>query len=1301
LILNAVIGSISPTIIPFIAQATTSSQAWTILANTYAKPSRGRIKQIKNQLKNTTKGSLGITEFMQTIKTRADDLALLGASLDAEEITDKILDGLGDDYKELVRAVQARDTSITFVELHEKLLNFEASLQHLPSEPHHFPATANPTYRTNTKNWRPSPPRNNTTNYWRPSYNFSNRSPIVPITRPISAPASRPHHKPYLGHCQICRIQGHTANRCPSYRLVPIHPLPTSSTPQQGTPWQPQAHLATHPSTTPSWLLDSGASHHVTSDLNNLSLHAPYSGTDDIMIGDGSTLPITHTGSTSLTTPLHTFQLHNVLCVPSMEKNLISISQFCTSNNVSIEFLPSTFLVKELHTGTTLLQGQTKDGVYEWPSSSPFIAFSTIKPTSFDWHHRLGHPAFSILRHIVSSNHLGLSSSLSSNYSCNACLCNKSHRLPFSNSTIVSTKPLEIIFSDVWTSPIFSHNGFKYYVIFIDHFTKYIWFYPLKNKSDVKEVFIRFRAIVEKHFNSTIKTLYSDNGGEYISLANFLSTNGISHLTTPPHTPEHNGYSERRHLHIVETGLALLTHASLPHSYWTYAFSTAVYLINRLPTPTLNLSSPYHKIFQTAPNYSKLRIFGCLCYPWLRPYTSHKLESWSKPCVFLGYSLTQSAYYCLDPSTSRIYVSRHVKFIESQFTFSSLSGSSSTSLSNPITTWIPAPITVLSPASEPPLPMPSAVFNTQQPQSAAPPSNPIQLPTTIATHTTSPSITSSTGTTSTLHSPPKTPTLPTHSMTTRAKNNIHKPITKLNLHTRLSTSSDLEPTTVTKALLDPRWRQAMSAECDALVRNGTWELVPPDSSQNIVGCKWIFRIKRNTDGSIDRFKARLVAKGFHQRPGVDYLDTFSPVVKPTTVRVVLSLAVSRGWTLRQLDINNAFLQGHLSETVHMQQPQGFVDQDHPSYVCKLRKAIYGLKQAPRAWYHELRTFLLHSGFKNSHTDTSLFVLNTAGKKMYILVYVDGLIITGDHTTMIDSFVVVLAHRFSIKDLGQLSCFLGVEVVHNQHGILLSQRRYILDILARTHMADAKPVFTPIPTSPPLLKSGTALPDPSEYRTIVGSLQYLLITRPDLAFAVNKLSQYMHTPTTDHWSFVKRLLRYLCGTINDGLQIHRRSPLNLHAYSNADWAGNKDDFSSTSAYVIYLGRNPISWSSKKQKTIARSSTEAEYRSVANAAAELNWLCYLLSDLDVQLPCCPVLYCDNVGATQLCSNPVFHSKTKHVAIDYHFIRDQVQNGVLRVAHVSSANQLADALTKPLHRIRFLDLKSKIGLLSRAPS
>ena len=260
----------------------------------------------------------------------------------------------------------------------------------------------------------------------------------------------------------------------------------------------------------------------------------------------------------------------------------------------------------------------------------------------------------------------------------------------------------------------------------------------------------------------------------------------------------------------------------------------------------------------------------------------------------------------------------------------------------------------------------------------------------------------------------------------------------------------------------------------------------------------------------------------------------------------------------------------------------------------------------------------------------------------------------------------------------------------------------MDLLARTKMSGAKPVQTPLPTSPPIsLHSGTPLEDPTTYRTVVGSLQYLSLTRPDISYAVNKLSQFMHQPTNDHWELVKRVLRYLCGSLDEGILIHRGSPVSLHAYSDADWAGNKDDYSSTSAFVVYLGKNPISWSSKKQNTIARSSTEAEYRTVASTAAELNWVCFLLTDLGLTLPTAPIIYCDNVGATQLCSNPIFHSRMKHVAIDFHFIRDQVQTGSLRVAHVSSKDQLADALTKPLPRSNFQTIKSKIGLASRGPS
>ena len=846
LLLNAILGSLSPTIMSFIAQAQTSKEAWTILANTYAKPSRGRIKQVKSQFKQLTKGSLGISEFLQTIKARADELAILGAPVDIEDLSERILEGLGSEYTELARAVQARDTPISFDELHEKLLNFEASIHNTnhTTQPY-FPASAHIANRA-FSGPRAFPPGRHTG--WRPtnSYNsrFSNSSSPGP-------PNSRPSQKPYHGFCQICRIQGHTAKYCPSYKLIPINTPTNNNSGLLKPPWQPKAHYATNSPHSNTWLLDSGASHHVTSDLNNLSLHTPYNGPYDIMIGDGTGLPITHTGSTSLLHSNQEFSLTNVLCVPNITKNLISISKFCISNNASIEFLPFLFLVKDLHTGAILLKGKATNGVYEWPPSTPLIAFSSTKTTSFDWHHRLGHPALPILNHVISKYALDLTSSRMLQFSCNACHCNKSHKLSFSKSTLTSTRPLQIIFSDVWTSPILSSDGFKYYVIFVDHFTKYIWLYPLTHKSQVKDVFLRFKAITEKHFNQHIHTLYSDNGGEYVALTHLLLLHGISHRTTPPHTPEHNGFSERRHLHIVETGLTLLAHASIPLRFWPHAFATAVYLINRMPTPTLNLCSPYEKIFGYSPNYSKLKVFGCLCYPWLRPYTSHKLEPRSKPCIFFGYSLTQSAYLCYDPSTTKVFVSCHVKFVESIFPFTSTSSQEARPDSSTVNTWIPQPIPVST--VPPPLISPSAACPHQhlhnEGPSASSPASEMSLITTSPNPTSPPSLP--------LPDSLQLAVPPTHPMQTRAKNNIHKPLQKLNLHTTLSPHSDLEPTTSSQALKDPKWRQAMSDEFNALIRNGTWQLIPASSCQNIVGCKWIFRTKRHSNGSVDRYKVRL------------------------------------------------------------------------------------------------------------------------------------------------------------------------------------------------------------------------------------------------------------------------------------------------------------------------------------------------------------------------------------------------------------------------------------------------------------
>ncbi|GKV50908.1 hypothetical protein SLEP1_g57587 [Rubroshorea leprosula] len=495
------------------------------------------------------------------------------------------------------------------------------------------------------------------------------------------------------------------------------------------------------------------------------------------------------------------------------------------------------------------------------------------------------------------------------------------------------------------------------------------------------------------------------------------------------------------------------------------------------------------------------------------------------------------------------------------------------------------------------------------------------------------------------------PPIHTHPMVTRSQNQIFKP---KQLYLAETPYSEVEPTCVSQALKDHRWRQAMSEEFTALVSQGTWDLVPPAPNQNIIGCKWVFRLKRGKDGRVERYKARLVAKGFHQQPGTDYTKTFSLVIKPTTIRAILSIAVSGGWKIHQVDINNAFLHEKLDEQLFMQQPARFIDPHLPHHVCRLQKSLYGLKQAPRMWFRELKQFLLAHDLTNSRSDCTLFIYRQNTDWLYVLVYIDDILITGSNPIAIDNLITAMSSKFFVKKLGELDFFLGVEAIQTSAGLFLSQQRQI-----------------------------------------VGSFQYLSLTRPDLCFVVNLLSQFMHNPIDLHWQVVKRVLRYLNGTKFHGLLLRPQTFLSLHGFSDADWAGDKDTSISTTGYVMYLGSNPVSWKATKQRVVARSSTEAEYRALAAASSEMVWILNLLHELGIHPSTPPALYCDNIGATYLSSNPVMHSPMKHIAIDLHFVRDLVDHKVLRVSHISSKDQFADGLTKPSSSARFTYLRSKIGV------
>ncbi|KAL4591014.1 hypothetical protein LXL04_003962 [Taraxacum kok-saghyz] len=687
LLFGALVGTLSPALVPLVSSAATSLEAWTILSNTYAKPSRGHIKQLQHRLKQTSKTSdQSVTEYMQSIKAIVDELSILGKPMDQEDVTDAILIGLdSNSYKSVIESIHARDTPIPFTELHEKLINHELSLiqnQPIPTSIHQ-PSTVFVAH----KNY-PSKPWNNRST--------SNQNPILP-TPPQYPTNNNTTARPFLGKCQFCFSKGHSLIQCYAFKNkypqihLPSYPKTTYNN-------NPQAHVVhtinNGSGSNQTWLFDSGASHHITSDLSNLSLHNAYDGTDELVIGDGSSLAITHIGSLCLRFSHTAFTLKNVLCVPSISKNIISISRLCIDNFILIQFYSFYFFIKDFKTKQILLQGMSNRGVYELRSTSPHLAFLSNK--SIPWHHRLGHPHFQVLQHLASI--VPAISSLKNN--CNSCCINKSHKLPFHVTAITTTKPLELIFSDVWTSPILSIDEYKYYIIFVDHFTKYTWLYPLKHKSDSLNTFTRFQKLVENFFQLKIKQLFSDNGGEYVKMSSHLSSCGISHLTSPPHTPEHNGYAERRHRHI------------------TYAVTTATYLINRLPTKTLNNKSPYLCLFKKQPNYDKLRSFGCLAYPWLRPYTKHKLESRSKPCIFVSYSSSQSAYHLLDPLTNKIHTSRHVYFVESEFPYNSLTNTTPTNTPAP-DSWLQLSLIPLpNPSTNIPPEIPSL-----SPQNTIPPSS--------------------------------------------------------------------------------------------------------------------------------------------------------------------------------------------------------------------------------------------------------------------------------------------------------------------------------------------------------------------------------------------------------------------------------------------------------------------------------------------------------------------------------------------------------------------------------------------------
>jgi hypothetical protein len=834
--------------------------------------------------------------------------------------------------------------------------------------------------------------------------------------------------------------------------------------------------------------------------------------------------------------------------------------------------------------------------------------------------------------------------------------------------------------------------------------------------------------MVETQFKLKIKCLRSNNGVEF-NMSDFYSSKGVFHQLSCVETPQQNSTVERKHQHILNVARSLPFQSHLPLHFWGECILTAVHLINRIPTPILDNKSPYQVLFSSIPSYSHLRVFGCLCYANTLTKNRHKFDPRARPCIFLGYPFGIKGYRLYDLHSKSLFVSRDVIFHENIFPFAIQHPN--IHLSSPISSSF-HPVLPL-PTTDHPSFFPSshlnsdvishntdsvvhnsAGFHSVEITFAAPPSHHLAYSfddVAVTYSNLNPAPNSPRKSSRIKHKPGYLHDYHCHlvassstpSSSSSSSSGIPYAISSFlsydklssnQKHFSLSVSSIIEPKFYHQAIKHEKWREAMHNEIKALELNNTWTVMDLPPSKQSIGCKWVYKIKLKSDGTVERYEVRLVAKGYNQYECIDYYETFSPVAKLTTVRTLLAIAAARNWHLHQLDVNNAFLHGDLDEEVYMDMPLGFGGKGE-SKVCRLNKSLYVLKQALRQWFAKFSSALLEFHFVQSKADYTLFTRTQDSSFIALLVYVDNIVIASDNSAAVSQLIEVLNDKFKLKDLGPLKFFLGLEIARNEHGISLSQRKYALEILEDTGFLASKPAKFPMEPHIKFSKdSGFLLDDPTFYCRLVGRLLYLTITRPDISFSVQVLTQFMDKPSTIHLDAAHRILRYIKGSPGQDLFFSAKSSLQLKAFCDSDWAGCSDTRRSVTGFCIFLDESLISWKSKKQTTVSRSSAEAEYRAMASTCYEIVWLRALLQDLQVS-PQVTLLYCDSKAALHIVANPVFHERTKHIDIDSHVVREKILLGIIRTFHVSSHHQLADMFTKALGHSAFSPLLTKMRL------
>ena len=1104
--------------------------------------------------------------------------------------------------------------------------------------------------------------------------------------------------------CHECKEMGHLRRDCPKY-LQKTEKANVATAEESGpTPvlqptFSPEFALKVDEvdSADDDWWIDSAASMHMTSDIEDFLNFEQFDDPVKVNLADNSHLLATGSGQVgvrifdinSSNKRTVDITLDDVLFVPEIQNKLFSIPSV-TEKGGSVTLKKDSCVINK--NGQSYQIGSKCGKLYKLNSvpieQSCFVS-SVAKQQSLSlWHLRFGHLNVNDVKllhdqKLVNGMVLGSSDDIAG---CHGCALGKSKRLPFPKKSIQkSSKPLELVHSDV-CGPLHieSVGGSRYFVSFIDDYSRYVTVYAMKTKDEALDRFVDFALAAENKFGMRMKNFQfegelglkitkfrSDCGGEYVSkrFLEFCTSRGIENQLTTPYTPQQNGVSERMNRTLMEMARSMLYHADLPQELWAEAVSTAAYLRNRCPTSTFLGATPYERWFGSKPNVDHLRIFGCPVYVHTPDQKRRKLDPKAFKGLFVGYPAGTKGYKIFDPDTRKMVCSRDVSFLEDSFTSVYQHGLLSLQYS--------------------------------QPNHLNPDFDLFENDVSDAVHEHSDNSHSGSDQLILQFSDDEDYEIEEEhlaSVIARPQRNRRAPDRLGEWATIANDSGD--PRTFKQACKSSEsvhWKEAMQKEYNSLKEYQTWDLVDLPPNANLIGCKWVFKTKRKADGQIDRFKARLVAQGFSQQHGVDYEETFAPVAKYKSIRTVLAIGNQLDLEIHQMDVNSAYLNGEIVENIYMKQPEGFVSPDYPNKVCKLRKSLYGLKQSARCWNDKIDSYLKSAGYKQNTADPCIYYrTETVNEKQIIVimaVYVDDTVIMSNDIDVLQSQKVKISQRFSMDDRGEVHYILGMEVKRDRENRVMTicQKSYLESVIARFRMQNCNPVSTPLETGKRFTKLGEdeETVDIKLYQAAIGSLNYAAIaTRPDLSVAVGMLSQHMVSPGNEHWSGVKRVLRYVKGTINYGLTFRSSDDFRLHGYSDADWAGCTETRKSTSGQVFRLGDCTISWRSRKQSIVALSSTESEYVALCETSQEVVWLRNLLRDIGFKQdkPTSTVVYEDNQGAIALSQNPKDHSRTKHIDIKFHYIREQISKGNVELQYCATADMLADTLTKGLPKPAF---------------